>query len=83
MRIDRPSENEQARSAGGKGNGDRYQHALAGGENSARRAESNIPWNIGGSKPVQVTLIACPGKHAREADVCSVALAVEMPHDAH
>lgn len=83
VRIDWPPEDEQAGSAGGKGNGDRDQHALTGGENSTRRAESNIPRNIGGGEPVQVALIACVGKHAREADVGSVALAVEMSHNAH
>lgn len=83
VRIDWPAEDEQTGSAGGKGDGDRDQHALAWGENSTRRAESNISGDIGGGEPVQVALIARPRKHAREADVGSVALAVEMPHNAH
>lgn len=83
MRIGWPAEDEQTLSAVVEGDSDRDQRTLAGRENSTLRAERDVARDVGRGKPLEIALVAGLRNDAREADVGSVALTVEMPNDAH
>jgi hypothetical protein len=83
MRINRSLENEETWCAGGEWHSDCYQCTLTRSEDTARGAEADVSGDVGGGRPVQVTLIARPGKHTRETDVCAIFLAVEVSNNAH
>ena len=83
VRINWSSEKEQALRTSIKWDSDRHQHTLAGGKHSTRWTEGNLPWDIREGKPVQITLVARPGKYACETDKLPVFLTVEMPYDTH
>ena len=83
MRISWPFEKEQTLCAIIERYGDGYQRALTGGKYPTNWTEDNVSWNIRVSKPVQVGLGIRSGKHACEADICSISLTIEVADDAH
>ncbi len=83
MRINRPLEKEQARCAGSKWDGDSYKHTLTRSKNPTHRTKGDAPRHVGIGRPVQIALITCTGKHACEADKCTVSITVEMSNYAH
>ena len=81
--IDWPAEKEQTGCARIEWDSDRHQHTLAGSKHSTRWTEGNLPWDIREGQPVQITLVARPGKHSCKADEGPVFIAVKMSNDAH
>jgi hypothetical protein len=83
VRINWSSEKEQALRAGIERDRDRHQHTLTCGKDATHWTEANVPRHIRECRPVQITLVARPGKYACETDKLPVFLTVEMPYDTH
>jgi hypothetical protein len=83
MRIGWSSEKEETRCAGSEGNSDGDENALTRGKNPTHWTEDDVPWYVGEGRPVQITLIAGAGKHARETDECAFVRAIEMSDETH
>ncbi len=84
MRIDLPTEKEQARGAVVDRHDNRYQNTLAGSEYSTGWAENDMAGHIGKSRPMQIVRRRCPVRYSRQADIRPVLIrAVEMPYETH